>query len=164
MSKKQKLFWIMSENAVCKRNRRICFKGLLCIICILSYVFPIPVYGESDSKSQEQLESEAAENYDKTVDRLSRIYEDAMSDVLNDPDKILDGKTPGEWFYYHIYAIYHSIRKTAPFLGAISVLMGTVLCFIIRRNKQLFKKILVILVFGIPLLLTLFVFGVGAII
>jgi len=125
---------------------------------------PITAHGEADLKSNEQIESEAAANYEKTMDRLSTIYENAMEEVLNDPTKVLEGKSLGGWLYYHMYATYHTITKAAPFMGAVSVLMGAILCFIIRRNKQLFKKVLFSLIIGIPLILTLFVFGVGAII
>lgn len=135
------------------------------LVVLLVLISPSSIYADDiPLKSSEQLEIEANEHYRKKVDRLEAIYESAMNELENDPTKVLKGMSVGEWFYYHIYACYNAVSSVAPFVGAISILLGTVLSFMIRRNKQLLKKVLVWFVFGIPIILLLFVFGVGAII
>jgi len=136
-----------------------------CFVILLFLIHPFTSLARSgELKKPEQIESEAAEHYEVTKDRMSHIYDRAMNDIINNPDKVLEGKTTGEWIYYKVYYCYNAICSVAPYFGGMSILVGLGICFITRRNKLMIKRALMYLVFGVPLALVIIVFGIGAII
>jgi len=95
---------------------------------------------------------------------MSRIYDQAINDIINDPDKVLKGKTFGEWINYRVYDCYNAICSIAPYVGGLSILAELGICFFTRRSKLMIKRALICLVFGVPLVFVIIVFSVGVII
>ena len=72
------------------------------------------------------------------------------------------GKSVGEWFFTVFYSAYASVKRAAPFIAMVSILLGSTICFFAKRNKMVFRRALFVFVLGVPFVLVLVVFGIGS--
>ena len=134
------------------------------LFCLLIWGAAVPVSAaETRPYSREEVESKADEYYDNAMNHAESVYNNAMNDVQSGhAGDFLHGRTLGEWYFDLVYGIYSSIKRAAPFVASISILLGLVISFLAKKNKGIRKRAIGIGIIGIPLALLLFVFGVGS--
>ena len=151
-----------------RRGRKVNRMGKIRIVIFLMLFMvlgmTIPVYAEETRPySRQEEQSKADEYYDNAMDHMESVYYNAMNDVQSGRSgDFLHGRTTGEWFFDLFYGAYSSIKRAAPFVAAISFLLGVVVAFLARKNKGIRKRAIGIGIVGIPLALLLFVFGIGS--
>lgn len=149
---------------ICLADIKNIMKFFLCAFLVV--LFPFSVMA-SDSvfpyETDAEIQNLTNEQYNQVKTRIEDYYlstlDDATSGVTN---KYLKGKTIEEIIYSLVFKAYDAIYKSAIYLGGLSVFIGIFMCLITRKNKGLFKWSLTRLVIGFPLLLTIIIFGVGA--
>lgn len=140
--------------------RRVLFVLLAISLCI---VLPKPALAAESGTftDEERLKEEAAENYDAAKDQLENIYYDALSRMADEGGP-LSGEPMDEWAYRQFYRFYKLMRDSMVFLILFCELLGTVIFTVSRKNKKFQRFALFGLMIGIPVMIVLFVFGVGA--
>ena len=135
---------------------------------MLAVSFSGSVYAASaksvpETVSAEENEKKGSDYYKKTDENLRSAYFNAM-DVIESghAGDFRKGKSPGEWFFLIFYNAYTAVKRAAPFIVLVSVLLGSTICFFAKRNKMIFRRALIVFVIGVPLVLTAFVFGIGS--
>lgn len=127
-------------------------KAVITFLCLMSFVLMFPVC----VKAQDT-------RYDDMKDKTSAIYE-SMKEQVKDitEDKLIQEGKYGERFFLWFYDAYVAVKNSSIYIGGFSILVGIFLCFLVRHNKGLFRKIFVWLILGVPTILLIFCFGIGA--
>lgn len=148
---------------VMHKHKSKVFAFMIFITLFLLIISFTSMANDSVLLNQTDVESKAAEQYEEAASKLEKIYQRAMDEVTSGKTGgFMRGMSFGEWLYYKIYSAYATVKGISIYLGSLSVLIGLFTCFAARKNKGLFKRSLKFLVFGVPLVLILFVFIVGA--
>ena len=149
---------------LCRVEIKSLFKFTFCALIFILFSFPA-LASESvfPYETDAEIQNITNEQYNEVKSRIEDYYlntlDGATSGVAN---KYLKGKSFEEIIYSIVFKAYDAIYKSAIYLGGLSVLIGVSMCLITKKNKGLFKWFLTRLVIGFPVLLTIFIFGVGA--
>lgn len=141
-------------------------KVILLMTVILLAVSACPAaYAGTDPVrfSDEEDEKKASEYYKKADENIVSAYYNAMDVVQSGhAGDFRKGKSVGEWFFTVFYSAYASVKRAAPFIAMVSILLGSTICFFAKRNKMVFRRALFVFVLGVPFVLVLVVFGIGS--
>lgn len=140
---------------------------LFCLFASIAAAHAAYAAEEANTVQSSSVEDEqkADEYYEKAMDHMEQAYYQAMDQVQNGrPGTLLNGKSTGQWVFEVFFGIYSAIRRAAPFICMLSLLCGVTVCFLAKRNKMLFKRAIEVGIIGIPLVLLVFVFGIGSMI
>jgi len=136
--------------------KKLCMLWILSILMILA----LPIAVSASSSTDTELEA--------VYDRIENKYEDFYRDIMeraNNADvigEVIDN--PDRWLIEKIYTVYRSVKKAALPISALSILGGVIAAWLVHKNRWLMRHIILSFVIGLPLLLCLFVFGVGILI
>ena len=130
------------------------------VLCGLVVVFLFMLFCPSEALV---VRASSDTRYEDMKDKASSVY-DSMKEHAEDlaKDEMISEGRYGERLYIWFYDIYVAIKDVSIFIGGFSILIGAFLCFLVRHNKYLFRKIFVWLILGVPFLLVCFCFGIGA--
>ena len=113
----------------------------------------------SISPSNENTEETTKAAYENFGNSLDDVYYKALDDIDN---ANLDGRSINESAYMAVTGTYDAIASVAPYLVVFSILLCVLICFIAKRNKQIRRRAIIWLGIVIPVVLIIFIFGVGA--
>ncbi len=139
---------------------------LLVVVVLLTVSISPVVYADTApvGYSEEENGNKASEYYKKADKNITGAYYNAMNVIRSGhAGDFRKGMSAGEWFFTVFYDAYASIKRAAPFIAMVSILLGSTICFFAKRNKMIFRRTLFVFVLGVPLLLTAFVFGIGSV-
>ena len=110
-------------------------------------------YTAEEEEAAKRIESKTYDLYQSVMERANRGME--IENMMDNPNK---------WITVKIYSAYKTVKAIALPVSAFSIFGGLLVAWIVKSNKWLWRRIILSFVIGLPVLLCLFVFGVGALI
>ncbi len=144
-----------------EKGLRVVFVSIALLIMLMVSV--VTAYAASGLESS-VTESRAEEIYQGAEDKLDALYKNAVARAKGEQESSFSVAGPATWAVEQFYIIYRAVKESAVVIGAVSILFGAIMARIVRRNKKWSRNIVLTFVIGLPVLLILFCFGVGALI
>lgn len=139
------------------------FTGISVLLVLLCFA-RIPVMAAStEAYDEAEIESRADERYEDAEERLNKIYRNAVAKA-KEATYGYSRQDTGNRLFRWFYQAYYTIRSVAVYIGGFSILLGGFLCWLVKHNKYLLRKIFFTTVVGIPGLLVIVCFGIGILI
>lgn len=135
-------------------------KFVVLFSCMILMLVAVPMvsmadgsYTAEEEEAAKRIESKTHELYQSVMERASHGTE--IENMMDNPNK---------WVTVKIYSAYKTVKAIALPVSAFSIFGGLLVAWIVKSNKWLWRRIILSFVIGLPVLLCLFVFGVGALI
>ena len=145
--------------------KRTIGKWMLALMAALMFGNVLTAYAagkeEKYTVNEEELNSEAAENYDAAKKQMEDIYYKAL-DRSTKQGGLFDGEPLDQKAYNIFYRTYKLIADNWIFIIGLCWIIGWPMFFLSRKNKIIQRFALFTLIIGIPLVVVLFVWGVGS--